>query len=50
METIDKLNQQWGKDTLRYASCGNGPEWAMRRERLSGKYTTSWDELLEISV
>ena len=50
METVDKLNQQWGKDTLRYASCGNDPEWAMRRERLSGKYTTSWDELLEISV
>ncbi len=50
MKTLDTVNQYWGKDTLRYASCGNDPEWAMRRERLSGRYTTSWDELLEISV
>jgi len=50
METVDKLNHRWGRDTVTFASCGNDPGWAMRRERLSGRYTTSWDELLEISV
>lgn len=50
METLDKLNHHWGRDTVTFASCGNDPDWAMRRERLSGRYTTSWDELLEISL
>lgn len=46
METLDALNTRFGRGTLRYAGSGAGRRiWHMRREKLSGNYTTSWDGL-----
>ncbi len=45
MDTVDRLNKILGRDTLYYASNGDKQEWQMRREKLSPKYTTSWDDL-----
>lgn len=48
MRTIDELNHRWGRDTLQYASSSINGTWRMRREMRSPRYTTAWDELLEV--
>ncbi|HLW04792.1 MAG TPA: Y-family DNA polymerase [Azoarcus sp.] len=46
METIDAINRRWGRDTLRsFATGGRDPAWKPRREWLSPRYTTSWEEV-----
>lgn len=46
MRAVDIINQRFGWDAIRVASCGRRPRWKMRRERLSPCFTTQWDELL----
>ncbi len=49
MKTVDAINAKWGREMVRFARSGAGlPVWIMRRENLSRRYTTSWDELLEV--
>jgi DNA polymerase V len=46
MKVIDKINLNWGTNTVHAAATGvNNPRWKMRREFMSPKYTTSWEEL-----
>jgi DNA polymerase V len=47
MSAIDTLNKKFGQ-AVWYASAGTRKQWAMKRERISGRYTTSWDELLTV--
>jgi DNA polymerase V len=47
MTAIDALNKKFGQ-AVWYASAGTRKQWAMKRERISGRYTTSWDELLTV--
>jgi DNA polymerase V len=44
MEALDKLNQRYGRATVRVSTQGAFDEWQMRQERKSPNYTTSWDE------
>lgn len=48
MKTIDTLNERYGKGTVQNASIGINKTWSMRRERMSPRYTTSWDELIVV--
>lgn len=48
MKTIDKLNKITGQKKVRLGSQDLGRTWKMRQERLSKKYTTDWNELLEV--
>lgn len=48
METVDKLNQTYGQDTLFYASNGIKKDWKMRRAKLSPHYTTNWNDLPKV--
>lgn len=48
MRTIDKLNTSLGKKKIKLASQDLGRTWKMRQEKLSKRYTTSWDDLLEV--
>jgi len=48
MNAMDRINAQWGRDTLRSGAAGIARPWGMKRARLSGRFTTCWDELLEI--
>lgn len=50
MNTIDMINKKWGRDSLKLAAAGTEQAWKMRRTRLSQRYTTNWNELLEICV
>ena len=45
MRTVDHVNARWGTDTLIYAGSGMKRPWHMRRERMSRRFTTAWDEL-----
>ncbi|AZL16086.1 DUF4113 domain-containing protein [Rickettsiales endosymbiont of Stachyamoeba lipophora] len=44
-----ELNQKLGKNTLFMGSCLSKNEWKMKQGNVSPKYTTNWDEILEIS-
>jgi DNA polymerase V len=48
METLDKINQRMGQNTLRFGSSGITNEWQMRREYLTNRFTTNWGELKTI--
>ncbi|MCK8496034.1 Y-family DNA polymerase [Spirosoma sp. RP8] len=46
---VDKLNYRFGQDKLRLASQMFNPDWPMKREWLSKRYTTRWDEILVVN-
>jgi DNA polymerase V len=45
MRAVDGLNRAMGRQTLRFAAEGIEKPWQMRREFLSGRFTTHWDEI-----
>lgn len=48
MAAIDQINQKEGRGTVRIGRIPNKPKWVMRREMLSQRYTTDWDELIGV--
>ncbi len=40
MQTIDNLNQRYGNDTLKWATCISNQSWNMRRKNLGYASTT----------
>ena len=42
---VDRLNRRLGAGTVCYGAAGLAPEWSMRQERLTKKFTTRWSEL-----
>ena len=49
MDTIDNVNFSQRDDILKFASSGTTRDCKMRQELRSGRYTTRWDELFEVS-
>jgi len=49
MGIMDRINQRWGRGTLRTASEHAEGIWKMNRGNLSPRYTTSWSELPTVS-
>lgn len=49
MAVIDRINARQGRGSIRLGRVPAEPAWAMRRELLSQRYTTRWDELLQVS-
>ncbi|WP_420147649.1 Y-family DNA polymerase [Spirosoma sp.] len=45
---VDKLNKRYGQDKLRLASQLYNPEWPMKQNYLSKRYTTRWGEIMEV--
>jgi DNA polymerase V len=51
MRVLDEVNRRYGKATLRTAACGfRREQWKLRQERLSPRYTTRMEEILECGV
>jgi DNA polymerase V len=50
MAALDSVNARYGRDTLNPAVAGLTRAWGMRRQRLSPRYTTHVDELLQVSA
>lgn len=48
MAAVDAINRINGRGTIRLGAEGIEQPWKMRRERMSRRYTTRWDELLQI--
>ncbi|MDH4468353.1 MAG: Y-family DNA polymerase [Bacteriovoracaceae bacterium] len=48
MKTVDGINQDYGKGTVKSAACGINQFWKMRSEQKSPCYTTRWSELLVV--
>ena len=49
MRTIDQLNINHGRGTVRFATSGFQRGWKLRSEQRSPHYTTDWDDLLVVS-
>ncbi|MFW6310472.1 MAG: Y-family DNA polymerase [Prolixibacteraceae bacterium] len=50
LTAIDKVNKEFGRDTVKLAVQGDGKNWKLRQEKLSGRYTTRWDEIIEVKI
>lgn len=48
MGTLDSLNRKMGDKKVKLASQDLRRTWKMKQERLSKRYTTNWNELLEV--
>ena len=48
-ETVDKLNQRYGRGKVFHLSEGIDRPWQMKREHLSPQYTTNWAHLPEVN-
>ncbi|GAS73526.1 DNA polymerase IV [Salmonella enterica] len=48
MEVLDYLNAKEGKGALYFAGQGIQQQWAMKREMLSPRYTTRYEDLLQV--
>ena len=48
MKQIDQINQKMGRNTVFIASCGTNHSWSRKEQWRSLRYTTRWEELLEV--
>lgn len=48
MHALDDCNQTFGKKTLHFASEGFTTQWRMRQENKTPRYTSCWDELVQV--
>ena len=48
MGVVDRLNAQYGRDTVSFARSGRQRAWKLRSLHCSPRYTTSWEELLRV--
>lgn len=48
MEVLDHLNAKEGKGALYFAGQGIQQQWAMKRDMLSPRYTTRYEDLLQV--
>ena len=49
MDMVDNVNFSMRDDVLKFASSGTTRDWKMRQELRSKRYTTRWNELMNVS-
>jgi DNA polymerase V len=50
LKVIDQLNQNYGKDTIRYAAMGFEKKWFMKQEFLSRRFTTRLEDVIVVQA
>ena len=50
MSAMDNLNKVWGRGTVQLGSEGFNKDWKGERLLMSKRFTTNWEELLEIKL
>jgi DNA polymerase V len=50
MRAVDRVNQRFGRGAIYLAGQGIKPRWQMRREMLSPRFTTCWEELPRVKA
>jgi DNA polymerase V len=48
MHALDQLNARFGRGTVGFGTAGERHGWKLRREFISPRYTTVWNELLRV--
>ena len=48
MEVIDKINKQYGKNSIKLGVEGFDNKWKGKAEIISNRYTTEWKEILKV--
>ena len=48
MRALDTLNARFGRGAVAFGTAGDRQGWGLRREFISPRYTTEWDELLRV--
>ena len=48
MRAVDRLNRDWGRDTVRFAAAGTRRPWMMKQKMRSPCYTTRWQDLKRV--
>jgi DNA polymerase V len=48
MKAVDGLNARFGRGTVGFGTAGRRQAWGLRREFISPRFTTVWDELLRV--
>lgn len=48
LKTLDRINQQYGRNTIQVANELLGKKWHMKQDFRSPRYTTCWEELLSV--
>ncbi len=49
MKALDALNARFGRGTVAFGTARKRQPWGLRREFISPRYTTVWDELLRVN-
>lgn len=47
-KVTDQLNMKYGRDKIKLAVQGDGHQWRLKQEMLSGKYTTQWSDIIKV--
>nr|WP_256346868.1 DUF4113 domain-containing protein [Pseudomonas gingeri] len=50
MPVLDQINGRWGRRTLKVATVPVAPDWRMKRDLLSQRYTTCMAELFIVKT
>ena len=50
MQKVDEFNTKYGSEIIHFASTGIEKSWQMKQEHLSPKYTTKWNQIIEIEA
>ncbi len=50
METIDRINQKFGNNTLELGLKEKKSEWIMKQHHISSKFTTQWTDIIKVSI
>lgn len=45
---IDEINRRFGRDAVRFRAHGFDQRWKTKVGRRSKRYTTNWDELMNV--
>ncbi|MBP9838628.1 MAG: DUF4113 domain-containing protein [Proteobacteria bacterium] len=48
MSAVDQLNSLYGKGSVFVAASGIKKKWRDKKEKISGAFTTKWDEILVV--
>lgn len=50
MGVLDQVNARFGRGTLQLGAMGVRPVWTMKRERVSPRYTTRWEDVPQVTA
>jgi DNA polymerase V len=50
MQAVDKVNAHMRTGTIRFAVAGINPQWKVLANHKSKRYSTSWDELVQVKT